>query len=44
MAVVTLGGNPIHTNGELPAVGSKAADFNLIKKIYTMFLIIAIQF
>ena len=31
MASITLGGNPIHTNGELPAVGSKAADFNLIK-------------
>ena len=31
MASITLGGNPIHTNGELPAVGSKATDFNLIK-------------
>lgn len=31
MSSITLGGNPIHTNGELPAVGSKAADFNLIK-------------
>lgn len=31
MASITLGGNPIHTNGELPAVGSKAADFNLVK-------------
>jgi len=31
MASITLGGNPIHTNGELPAVGTKAADFNLIK-------------
>jgi thiol peroxidase len=29
MAQVTLGGNPIHTNGELPAVGSKAPDFVL---------------
>ncbi|TXI69777.1 MAG: thiol peroxidase [Flavobacterium sp.] len=31
MASITLGGNPIHTNGELPAVGSKAANFNLTK-------------
>ncbi|WP_445724298.1 thiol peroxidase [Flavobacterium sp.] len=31
MASITLGGNPIHTNGELPTVGTKAADFNLIK-------------
>lgn len=31
MASITLGGNPVHTNGELPAVGSKATDFNLVK-------------
>ena len=31
MASITLGGNPIHTNGDLPAVGSKATDFNLVK-------------
>ena len=31
MAQVTLGGNPIHTSGELPAVGSKAPDFTLTK-------------
>ena len=31
MASITLGGNPIHTNGELPAVGTKATDFNLVK-------------
>jgi thiol peroxidase len=31
MASITLGGNPIHTNGELPTVGSKATVFNLIK-------------
>lgn len=31
MASITLGGNPIHTNGELPAVGSKATAFNLVK-------------
>jgi len=30
MATVTLGGNPVHTNGELPQVGSTAADFNLV--------------
>ncbi len=29
MATVTLRGNPIHTNGELPAVGTKAPDFSL---------------
>ena len=31
MATITLGGNPIHTNGNLPAVGSQAPDFKLIK-------------
>lgn len=31
MASITLGGNPIHTNGELPKVGSNAANFTLIK-------------
>ncbi|HET9552789.1 MAG TPA: thiol peroxidase [Anaeromyxobacteraceae bacterium] len=29
MAKITLGGNPIHTSGELPAVGTKAPDFKL---------------
>jgi thiol peroxidase len=29
MAQVTLGGNPIHTNGDLPAVGAKAPEFKL---------------
>jgi thiol peroxidase len=29
MAQVTLKGNPIHTSGELPAVGAKAPDFIL---------------
>lgn len=29
MAIVTLGGNPWRTNGELPAVGSVAPDFSL---------------
>jgi thioredoxin-dependent peroxiredoxin len=31
MASITLGGNPIHTNGELPKVGSKAINFSLTK-------------
>ena len=31
MASITLGGNPIHTSGELPKKGSKATDFTLIK-------------
>ena len=30
MATVTLGGNPIHTNGELPVIGSKAPEFKLV--------------
>jgi len=30
MASITLGGNPIHTSGELPAIGTKIADFKLI--------------
>lgn len=31
MAEITLGGNPIHTSGELPAVGSPAPAFTLTK-------------
>lgn len=31
MAQVTLKGNPIHTIGELPEIGSKAPDFTLAK-------------
>ncbi|NOR51472.1 MAG: thiol peroxidase [Gammaproteobacteria bacterium] len=30
MADITLKGNPIHTNGELPAIGSTAPDFSLV--------------
>ncbi len=30
MATTHFKGNPVHTNGELPAVGSKAPDFTLI--------------
>ena len=32
MATITLQGNAIHTNGELPAVGGAAPDFNLVTK------------
>lgn len=35
MAQITLGGNPINTIGNLPAVGTKAADFNLVKEDFT---------
>ena len=31
MAAITLGGNPINTSGELPKIGSKLADFKLVK-------------
>jgi thiol peroxidase len=31
MASIKLGGNPIHTSGELPKVGTKLADFKLVK-------------
>jgi thiol peroxidase len=36
MATVTLGGNPIHTNGELPKIGSKAPDFKLVNTDLSM--------
>ena len=32
MATVTLSGNPINTNGDLPAVGATAPDFKLVDK------------
>ena len=32
MAKITLRGNPIHTNGELPKIGSQAPDFKLTAK------------
>ena len=32
MAKITLRGNPIHTNGELPKTGSQAPDFKLTAK------------
>jgi len=31
MTNITLGGNPIHTSGELPAVGSKSPNFSLVQ-------------
>ncbi|MBK0370161.1 thiol peroxidase [Flavobacterium agrisoli] len=31
MASITLGGNPVHTSGNLPAVGSQLADFKLVQ-------------
>ena len=31
MASITLGGNPINTNGSLPQVGTKATNFKLVK-------------
>ena len=31
MATITFKGNPVQTSGELPAVGSKAPDFSLVK-------------
>ena len=30
MATITFQGNPVHTSGELPAVGSKAPEFTLV--------------
>jgi len=30
MATITIGGNPTHTNGELPKIGTKAIDFSLV--------------
>ncbi len=32
MAQITLQGNPFHTSGDLPAIGSKAKDFRLVKQ------------
>ena len=32
MATITLQGNEIHTNGDLPAVGDKAPEFKLVDK------------
>ncbi|KGO88473.1 thiol peroxidase [Flavobacterium rivuli WB 3.3-2 = DSM 21788] len=31
MADIKLGGNPVHTSGELPAKGTKAPEFTLVK-------------
>ena len=35
MAEITLGGNAVHTNGELPAKGSKVPSFELVKSDLT---------
>ena len=35
MAEITLRGNPIHTNGDLPAEGSPVPDFTLTKSDWT---------
>ncbi|MGB0501861.1 MAG: thiol peroxidase [Acidimicrobiales bacterium] len=35
MAQITLGGNPINTNGDLPAAGATAPDFTLTKADWT---------
>jgi thiol peroxidase len=32
MATITLRGNPIHTSGDLPAVGTKAPAFELVRQ------------
>ena len=39
MANITLKGNQIHTNGNLPALGSSAPDFKLIKSDLSEFLL-----
>lgn len=31
MASISLGGNPVHTSGELPQTGAKAPEFTLVK-------------
>ena len=31
MSTITLGGNPVHTSGELPKIGAQLADFKLVK-------------
>ena len=35
MATITFQGNPLHTSGELPAVGSNAPDFSLVNSKLT---------
>jgi thiol peroxidase len=31
MSTITLGGNPVHTSGEMPQTGTQAPDFTLVK-------------
>ena len=35
MAEITLGGNPVHTNGDLPQKGDRAPSFELVKSDLT---------
>jgi thiol peroxidase len=35
MAEITLGGNPVHTNGDLPAPGDRAPAFELVKSDFS---------
>ncbi len=35
MADITLGGNPVHTSGDLPSTGDKAPSFELVKQDLT---------
>ncbi len=35
MAIITLKGNPVHTYGSLPPVGSVAPDFLIVKTDFT---------
>lgn len=35
MAEITLGGNPVHTSGDLPTPGEKAPTFDLVKQDLT---------
>jgi len=36
MAQITLGGNPVHTSGELPAPGERAPTFELVKRDFSV--------
>ncbi len=36
MAKITLGGNPVNTLGNLPAIGSMAPEFTLVKSDFTV--------
>ena len=36
MSTITLGGNPVHTLGELPKIGTQLADFKLVKNDFSI--------